>query len=124
MKMKVAGSGDASAGEDNHSQERGSDQWLYYLKDEARAVLQPGSDAMPSNWAIEETKRLAHILNLTMTVTERTSWEGMPEGWETYPLATLPTVHVNFSPQVGVQKGETRWARGDLNPHDLAITGT
>ena len=39
-------------------------------------------------------------------------------------IGVLPQVHVNFSPQVGVQKGEAWWARGDLNPHDLAITGT
>ena len=55
---------------------------------------------------------------------ERHDWDGMPEGWEVKPLVTLPQVRVTFSPQARVQKGGVWWARGDLNPDDLAITGT
>ena len=104
--------------------EPGDDEWLQMLRDEARAVLVPGSKAVLSTWAIEETKRLAHLLNLTMTVSERHNWEGMPEGWEKYPLANTARSSSGLLPTGGVQKGSVSWARGDLNPHDLAITGT
>jgi hypothetical protein len=124
MAMDVAQTGDASAGEDHPSSERGSEAWWRYLHEQAQAVLQPSSDAVLSVWTVEETKRLAHLLNLTVVVAERHDWDGMPEEWHSQPLGTLPQVRVTFSPQVGVQKGEASWARGDLNPHDLAITGT
>jgi hypothetical protein len=50
-----------------------------------------------------------------MVVNERTNWDGMPDGWEKYPLATLPHATVSFSPQVGLQKGLISWAVQDLN---------
>ena len=113
--MEVVKKGDASAGEDDPSQERGSDQWLQYLKDDAVAVLQSDSDAILSVWSIQEIQRLAHLLNLSTTVSERTSWDGMPEGWAKKPLATLPHVTVSFSPQVRVQNRLVSWAVRDLN---------
>ena len=98
-----------------------SDQWAHLLRQEAMSGL-AGNGL--SRWASEWTKHMANFLNVTVTLSERTDDDPVPEGWEDSPLGALPKVYVDFTPQAGVHNLAVSWARGDLNPHVLANTGT
>ena len=106
---------------------RNTEGWIEALRAEAHAATEPdkyGNTKPLSKWATAEAKRLVHLLSLSIQVSERTSPDGLPKKWEGQPLALLPNVEVSFSPATVLHHSSLSWARGDLNPHDLAITGT